>query len=106
MQENTTMQTSVSKFIEQYGLHSGPAVRYIDLVSEVGELGKELLKGSDYGKNAFTVDEHGTEEMGDCLFSLLALCCELHIDANEALAAALQKYEARFSAKGNIGSGR
>lgn len=100
------MQDQVRKAIEQYGLSGGIEIRYIDLVSEIGELGKELLKGSDYGRKAGSAPEAGKEEMGDCLFSLLALCCEMKIDAVEALAAALRKYQGRYDAKGEIGSGR
>ena len=47
----------------------------------VGELGKEILKGSDYGKTACRNTENAEEELGDCLFSLLALACEMNIDA-------------------------
>ncbi len=42
--------------------------------------------------------------MGDCLFSILALCCEMNIDAEEALNFALNKYKQRNELKGNIGS--
>ena len=44
--------------------------------------------------------------MGDCLFSLLALCGELGIDAREALEGALKKYSERFAEKADVGSGR
>lgn len=46
------------------------------------------------------------EEMGDCLFSLLSLCCALDIDAETALNIALSKYQLRFEQKGAIGSDR
>ncbi len=45
-----TMQGLVSKLVKRYGLETTPELRYVDLTTEVGELGKELLKGSDYGK--------------------------------------------------------
>lgn len=100
------MQDRVRGFVEEHGLSCGVQSRYIDLVSEVGELGKEMLKGSDYGKKAFQPTEAAADEMGDCLFSLLALCCEMNIDAETALKGALDKYSRRFEKTGTAGSGR
>ena len=44
--------------------------------------------------------------MGDCLFSLLALCCTLGVDAASALQGVLEKYERRLAETGDMGSGR
>jgi len=79
-------------------------IRYIDLVSEVGELGKEIIQGSSYGKNDFEVTDKPQDEIGDCLFSLLALCCSLNINAEETVKNSLNKYERRFNERGSIGS--
>ena len=98
------MQNKVRTFVDTNRLSCGPQVRYMDLVSEIGELGKELIKGCDYGAKPFSQTEKTAAEMGDCLFSLLALCCELGIDADAALDGALDKYEARRVATGQIGS--
>ena len=100
------MQKRVSNFIHQYHLTGDGPIRYIDLVSEVGELGKELLKASSYGTLECRKTENMVEEMGDCLFSLLSLCCTLDIDAETALDIALSKYQLRFEQKGAIGSDR
>ena len=85
-------------------MHTNEPVRYIDLVFEIEELGKELLTGTDYGKNEHVQTPGASGELGDCLFSLLALCCEMDVDAEAALGRALAKYAARFAAKGSIGS--
>ena len=98
------MQKAVKDFLDKYRLHTSEEVRYIDLVSEVGELGKELLTGTDYGKKEHMQTPSASGELGDCLFSLLALCCEMNVNAETALEQALGKYEARFAKKGNIGS--
>lgn len=100
------MQKSVKEFVEKHDLSCGAQGRYIDLVSEVGELGKEILKSTDYGKEPYRPSEAAADEMGDCLFSLLALCCELGVDAEKALEYALKKYGKRFDKSGTIGSGR
>ncbi len=97
------MQKSVEEFLTRYDLHCGKNLRYIDLVSEIGELGKEL-QGCDYGNSDYQSTASAKEE-GDCIFALIALCCGMGIDAEEALNSALTKYERRFAAKGSINSG-
>ena len=98
------MQNDVKAFLDKYNLRTSETVRYVDLVSEVGELGKEILTGMDYGKVDYVQTPDAQGELGDCLFSLLALCCEMDVDAEAALGQALAKYAARFVAKGSIGS--
>ena len=100
------MQQSVKEFLNQNRLTNNEQIRYIDLLSEIGELGKEILKSTDYGEKPYSSTESAFEEMGDCLFSILALCCEMNIEAEEALKYALEKYNKRLSATGKIGSGR
>lgn len=100
------MQNRVLSFIHQHNLAGDGSIRYIDLVSEVGELGKELLKAGDYATPVCRKNENIVEEIGDCFFSLLALCCALDIDAETALNIALSKYQMRFEQKGTIGSDR
>ena len=100
------MQHTVKLFIEQHDLACPVMARYIDLVSETGELGKELLKATDYGKADFQPNDRITLEAGDCLFSLLALMNELGIDAQQALNSVLHKYEQRIQQQGSAGSGR
>ena len=100
------MQKTVETFIHQHNLSCGVEMRYIDLTSEVGELGKEILKGSCYGQESCQITVQAETEVGDCLFTLLALCSEMGIDAEEALRAALRKYEERIRQKGEISSGK
>ena len=100
------MQKKVEDFLTVNQLHCGEVTRYLDLVSEICEVGKELIKGSDYGSKPYQQTEALQEELGDCLFSLLALCCEANVNAEEALQAVLQKYEERITRKGDAGSGR
>ena len=90
--------------VQQFQLNCGYEARYIDLVSEIGELGKELLKGSDYHKSSLNITANTAEEMGDCLFSIIALCQELSINPESALDLALEKYKQRFVVKQGIGS--
>ena len=98
------MQKMVEDFILKNDLKTDVPTRYIDLVSEIGELGKEILMSTDYGKKSFTTSAPMTDEVGDCLFSFLALCHELGINAQDALYNSLEKYERRLEKKGDISS--
>ncbi len=98
------MQDKVSNFIKEYNLSCDAETRYIDLVTELGELGKEIIKSTNYGKKQFTTNEGISDEMGDCIFSLFALCHELNIDVEKTLDVALNKYKSRFENKGSISS--
>lgn len=98
------IQARVRALCQAHGVTLAPQPRYIDLASEVGELGKALLVASDYGEKPVSLSPEVRLELGDCLFSLLALADALQIDAVDALDAALAKYEARAAEKGSIGS--
>lgn len=99
-----SMQAQVRAFVTAHGLRLDAALRYIDLTSEVGELGKALLHSGEYGQSPIMADEETLLEIGDCLFSLLALCDALDVDAQAALQAALAKYAGRWAQKGAISS--
>ncbi|MEA1993664.1 MAG: MazG-like family protein [Euryarchaeota archaeon] len=43
-------QAEIKTFCKENNLKSPPEYRVLDLVSEVGELAKEILKMSDYGR--------------------------------------------------------
>jgi len=100
------MQQIVNNFMQKHSLQTSEHTSYIDLVSEIDEQGKEILSSTDYGKKAYAQTANAAEELGDCIFSLLALCCEMDVDAEEVLQSAMAKYEARFKQKGHIGSER
>ena len=66
-------------------------------------MAKEILLQSDYGKK--TIDHSGRleEEVGDTMFSLIALSNSFDIDMEVALDKVLKKYELRAH-NGSIGS--
>ena len=96
----------VDELIKKYNLESSVEIRFIDLISELGELGKEILKGNEYGKKDLSNTENLESEIGDTFFSLICVANGLNIDLQNALDNVLNKYENRFSNNGNIGSGR
>ncbi len=77
----------------------------LDLESEVGELAKEWLKDSDYGRWELAPGEGWAEEMGDVLFALLALAEETGVDLEASLRLVLKKYARRIDDHGHTGSG-
>ena len=94
----------VGSLLNKYHVKCGYQLRFIDLVSEVGELGKSILNATSYGKGDYHLTTEVQMELGDCLFSLLALCAELDIDSEQAINLAIEKYEKRFGNTGRISS--
>ncbi len=99
-------QRKAAQFAQVHELNMDPQIRLLDLTAELGELSKELLKASDYGKAPITATKDMEEELGDCVFSLLCLCDSLHLDSEKALHAVLEKYRRRFGETNGIGSGK
>jgi NTP pyrophosphatase (non-canonical NTP hydrolase) len=73
-----------------------PATHALDLVSEVGEVANEVLLATDYGRRAPQFRPQFADELGDALYSLLALAEACGVDADRALNASLEKHERRL----------
>ena len=99
-------QQQVARFIDENSLETIISFRLLDLVSEVGELAKEVLKGSDYGKSKFEIPETWESELGDVFFSLIYIANGTGVDMAKALQSALVKYSKRLSHAGDAGSGK
>lgn len=97
-------QVRVAEFMEKHELGGTTAFRLLDLVSEVGEVAKDATKTSEYGESPDDLDVK-KDEIGDVLFSLLAVSNDLDIDVEEAFQEAMEKYENRMDEKGDPGSG-
>lgn len=99
-------QSLIKKFTKDKGLNSSVDIRMIDLASEVGELAKEILKGTNYGTKKFESTEELSDEIGDVLFSLICIANETETNLEDCLKGVLKKYEKRLDNKGDMGSGR
>ena len=99
------MQKKVADFIESHQLKTDVATRMLDLISEVGELSKEILKATDYGKRPFAPNESWHEEMGDAFFSLICIANSTGVDLEQSLSTVLDKYQKRIEATQSAGSG-
>ena len=97
------LQEKVQEFCDTHNLNTTPESRLIDVVSELGEVAKEILVASNYGKNPLEKNEKIEMEIGDVVFSVIALSNALGIDTEEALEKVLIIYTERAK-KGSIGS--
>ena len=101
-----TLQQTVAKFVTEHGIEAPIHVRLLDLSSEIGELSKEYLKSTDYGREPFEEPTDGwQDELGDGLFSLICLANSTGVNLEAALKGALDKYEERLRRAGDAGSG-
>lgn len=101
------IQKEILDFCKTNNMETTATFRILDLVSELGELAKEVLKITAYGKNQKVVKTENLElEMGDVIFSLICLANTLDVDLQGALAMALNKYKARIAKNNDPGSGK
>lgn len=100
-----SLHDRVKTFVERHSIGADARSRLLDLVSEVGELAKEHLRSSEYGKQEFKPTEEWTGELGDVLFSLVCLANATGVDLDSAIRQAMDKYEQRLESRGDAGSG-
>jgi len=97
------LQQKVEKFCEENGYKNITEYVLLDLVSEVGEVSKEVLKITDYGKKPLEYSAGLKDEIGDSFYSLILVANTLNINLEEALDQALEKYKKRLQ-NGSVGS--
>jgi NTP pyrophosphatase (non-canonical NTP hydrolase) len=100
------LQDRIKKFCEENNMKCSSEARMLDLVSEIGEVSKAILKSSKYGKQETTITDNFKEELGDTLFSLICLANQFDIDLKNETNLILEKYQKRISEKGFAGSGQ
>lgn len=99
-------QQKVADFVDAHDLRTGAEQRLLDLVSELGELAKEALKTTAYGRRPFIPDEKWDDELADVFFSLVCLANSTAVDLEKSLDGALAKYGERLRSRGEASSGR
>ncbi|MFN7160816.1 MAG: MazG nucleotide pyrophosphohydrolase domain-containing protein [Candidatus Gracilibacteria bacterium] len=97
------LQLKVKKFCLENHLDAPIEIKMLDLISEFGEVSKEVIKMSDYGKHEHTYREEFASELGDLFYSLITVANTFDVDLEVALEKAMQKYEKRLK-KGGAGS--
>lgn len=102
-------QQRATNFAQKHNLTRSSGVYALDLMSELGEVAKELLLATAYGERPFAdrdaqSSQRLATELGDALYSLCLLASAADVDLEEAFTTTLQKYEARWQAIGQTGS--
>lgn len=100
------LQNKVQEFVKKHNLTHIPEISALDLVSEMGEVAKEILKSGNYGKITPQKSGEMESELGDALYSLITLANSLNIDLDKALNLVLKKYEKRIKNSNSAGSGK
>ena len=102
----SSAQRRVARFVEANRMEISVEHRLLDLVSELGEVAKAVLKETDYGRTEFQPGPEWADELGDTLFALICLANATGVDLEKALDQVLEKYRDRLNATGDPGSGR
>lgn len=97
------IQKKIARFCAENKLESPVEHRLLDTLSELGEVAKEILKMTDYGRKKKRFRPEVKGELGDALYSLVTVANTLNVDLEEALELVLQKYRQRLK-KGSAGS--
>lgn len=97
-------QQRAASFAQKQNLTHDSSVYALDLMSELGEVAKEILLATNYGERPFQASPALQNELGDALYSLCQLATSAAVDLEAAFRATLTKYEERWQAKGHIGS--
>jgi len=97
------LQEKINEFCEEYNMTSPVEHRALDLTSEIGEIAKEILLMTNYGKKKLEYRNEIKAELGDALYSLITIANYFNIDLEEALNMVLDKYKKRL-VEGSAGS--
>ena len=103
--ETAELQRVVREFTEKAGIEAALPSRLLDLTSEVGELAKELLCGTAYGKQEFKPTAGWSDELGDVAFVLFVLAAQSGVDLETATQRSMAKYKMRLGRSGTADSG-
>jgi NTP pyrophosphatase (non-canonical NTP hydrolase) len=96
----------LKEFVAKHHLEAQPAYSLLDIMSELGEVAKELLKATDYGRRTGTADAaRMREEIGDLMFAVAYLSTLYEVDPEAAMWDSVRKFEGRLEHnRGNMES--
>ncbi len=97
------LQNKIREFSKEHSLDSAPEYKILDTVSELGEVAKEMLKMTNYGKGKAEFREEMKSEVGDLLYSVITIANSLGVDLEKAVDEVIAKYERRLK-RGGAGS--
>lgn len=97
------IQNKIDMFCKENKMESPGEYRLLDLYSEMGEVAKEILKTTNYGRNKYKPNDKIKDELGDVFYSLITVANSYDVDLEEELNKTLNKYNKRIK-KGSAGS--
>ena len=89
------LQNKVKKITKKLNLANSPELCGLDFSSEAGEISKEILELTDYGRREHVYNPDLARELGDAFYSLITLANIYDINLEEQLLSSLKKYEKR-----------
>lgn len=94
-------QKQTQEIIDRFKFDWSTYVQYIHLVEEVAELGEAITvaqgdRKKGRGEQALADHSDLIEEIGDSLFSVIAVANKLGVDSTEALEEAFKRYEVKL----------
>jgi len=89
------LQERVKEFCQKNNMQSPIEHRVLDTLSELGEVAKEILKMSDYGKRKLQFRKEIKSELGDVFYSLITVANAVNVDLEKAFNGSLAKYVER-----------
>lgn len=98
------LQAEIRDFTNETKTNIAVHDRLLDVVSEVGELAKSILKSTNYGKTTLEITDNMVEELGDSLYSLICLANTMDVDAQAAVLKVMEKYKQRFNTRKTLSS--
>lgn len=102
------LQKRVRKVVADFGFNWSTYVQYIHLIEEVGELGEALTvhagdRKAGEGTSALADHNDPREEIGDVLFTTIAIANEIGVDVDEVLEEMFLRYEKKLSKLRSVG---
>jgi len=90
-----SLQKRVRKITQKLNLANSAELCCLDLASEVGEVAKEVLELTNYGRRKHIFNPDLKRELGDAFYSLISLANIYDIDLEKQLDISLEKYYQR-----------
>ncbi len=90
------LQKNIKEFCTKHNLDSPVEHRILDTMSELGEVSKEILKMSNYGREKFILNDKLNSELGDLFYSLITVANTFDIDLEEEVFKSINKYKKRL----------
>lgn len=95
-QDMKELQQRVKMFCKDHNMDLPIELRLLDSMSELGEVAKEILRMSNYGKQPLAYKDSLQSELWDVFYTLIAMANIYDIDLEHALDVVLKKYEKRL----------